>query len=226
MDLNILKKTWSKIPSDSQLDENQLKKMLGKRTRSLMDRIDRNIKIGFAVLFVLITIFALDDYLLSPLVIAQIDENINIPAWLTFLGVFSNVLIFTTFIYFVIKYYRIKKSCDTVCDLKETLNKIIDTLKIYQTMFYLALITLLVAIGSGFVTGMYRGFLDLVNEKGIALAEVQTNQIVVVALIGLLILLLVTGAVFIFLRWGFRKLYGNYIKKLKLTLNELQEIEE
>jgi len=226
MDLEVLKKTWNKLPSDKQLDEDQLRKMLGKRTRSLMDRIDRNIKIGFGVLFVLITIFALDDYLLSPLMIEQLQENINIPGWLTFLGVFSNALIFTTFIYFVIKYYRVKKSCDTVCDLKESLIKIIDTLKIYQTMFYLALVTLLLAIGSGFVTGMYRGFLDVVNENGVALAEIQTDKIVIVVLIGLLILSSITGGVFVFLRWGFRKLYGNYIEKLKLTLHELKEIDD
>lgn len=226
MDLEILKKTWDKLPSDNQLDEDQLRKMLGKRTRSLMDRIDRNIRIGFGILFVLLLVFALDDYLLSPLMIEQLNENIEIPGWLTFLGVFSNALIFTTFIYFVIKYYRVKKSCDIVCDLKETLIKIIDTLKIYQTMFYLALITMLVAIGSGFVTGMYRGFLETVNENGIELAEIQTNKIVVVVLIGLIVLTILTGAVFIFLRWGFRKLYGNYINKLKLTLQELREIEE
>jgi len=224
MDLEILKKTWNKLPSENQLDEDQLRKMLGKRTRSLMDRIDRNIKIGFGILFVLITIFALDDFLLSPLMMDKLNENVNIPGWLIFLGVFSNALIFTTFIYFVIKYYRVKKSCDTVCDLKESLIKIISTLKIYQTMFYLALVTLLVAIGSGFVTGMYRGFLDVVNEKGIPLAEIQTDKIIIVVLIGLLILILLTGAVFLFLRWGFRKLYGNYIQKLKLTLQELQEI--
>jgi hypothetical protein len=226
MDLQILKKTWDKLPSNEQLDENQLRQMLGKRTKSLMDRIDRNIKIGFGVLFVLIMAFALDDYLLSPLMIDKFNEDINIPRWLTFLGVFSNTLIFTTFIYFVIKYYRVKKSCDTVCDLKESLIKIIDTLKIYQTMFYLALVTLLFAIGSGFVTGMYKGFLDVVAEKGIAIGEIQTNKIVIVVLIGFLILIVLTGALFFFLRWGFRKLYGNYLHKLKLTLQELQEIED
>jgi hypothetical protein len=226
MDLKSLKKTWSKLPSEGQLDENQLRKMLSKQTKSLMDRIDRNIKIGFVILFVLITVFALDDFLLSPLMIEESLENINIPSWLTFVGVFSNALIFFTFIYFVIKYYRVKKSCDMVCDLKETLVKIIDTLKIYQTMFYLALFALLAAIGSGFITGMYRGFLDLATEKGIAHNEIQANQVAVFILIGLVVLLILTGAVFLFLRWGFRKLYGNYINKLKLTLKELQEIEE
>jgi hypothetical protein len=112
------------------------------------------------------------------------------------------------------------------CNLKETLIKIIGTLKIYQTMFYLAIVTFLFAIGTGFVTGMYKGFLEGVQEKGMVLAEVQGNKIALVVLIGLVILILITGLVFFFLRWGFRKLYGNYIHKLNLTLQELQEIED
>jgi hypothetical protein len=112
------------------------------------------------------------------------------------------------------------------CNLKESLIKIIATLKIYRTMFYLALVTFLVAIGTSFVTGMYRGFLDGVQEKGMVLAEVQGDKIALVVLIGLFILILITGLVFFFLRWGFRKLYGNYIHKLKLTLQELQEIDD
>jgi hypothetical protein len=93
-------------------------------------------------------------------------------------------------------------------------------------MFYLALAAFLLAIGTGFVTGMYKGFLDGVQEKGMVLAEVQGDKIALVVLIGLFILILITGLVFFFLRWGFRKLYGNYIHKLKLTLRELQEIED
>lgn len=226
MDLENLKKTWDKLPIEKQLDENQLKQMLGKQTKSLMDRIDRNIKIGFGILFVLIVIFALDDYLLSPFLMKEFDKNLDIPQWLLFLSVFSNFLIITTFIYFVISYQRVKKSCDMICNLKETLIKIIGTLRIYQTMFYLALVILLFAIGTGFVTGMYRGFLEVVKEKGMLLSEIQTDKIAIIVLIGLIILILLTGVVFFFLRWGFRKLYGNYIHKLKLTLKELQEIED
>jgi hypothetical protein len=85
--------------------------------------------------------------------------------------------------------------------------------------------TFLFAIGTGFVTGMYKGFLDGVQEKGMVLAEVQGDKIALVVLIGLAILIFLTGLVFFFLSWGFKKLYGNYIQKLKLTLRELQEIE-
>lgn len=226
MDLENLKRTWDKLPTEKQLDENQLLRMIGLRTKSLIEKIDRNIKIGFGILFVLIVIFALDDFILSPFLMKEFGENLDIPGWVLFISVFSNFLIITTFIYFVIKYYKVKKSCDMNCNLKDTLVKIIDTLKIYQTMFYLALMTFLLAIGTGFVSGMYKGFLEGVHEQGMVLAEVQGDKIALVVLIGLFILILITGLVFFFLRWGFKKLYGNYIQKLKLTLRELHEIED
>ena len=226
MDLKDLKKTWDKLGAKKQLDEDQLKNMLGKRTKSLIEKIDRNIKIGFILLFVLILVFALDDFLFSPLMIEGVSENLKIPDWLIFLGVFSNTLIFTTFIYFVIKYYRVKRKCDISCNLKETLEKIIDTLKIYQRLFYLALITLLFAMGSGFVSGMYNGFIDGIQEQGLPSYEINIDQLLIAILIGLIILILTVGGIFLFMRWGFRRLYGNYIHKLKLTLKELHEIDE
>lgn len=226
MDLNDLKKTWDKLGTNNQLDEAQLKSMLGKRTKSLIEKIDRNIRIGFLLLFVLIVIFALDDFLFSPLLIEGVSENLKIPNWLIFMGVFSNALIFTTFIYFVIKYYKVKRNCDVACDLRDTLTKIIDTLNIYQRMFYLALITLLVAMGSGFISGMYNGFLDGIENQGRLFSEIKTDQLILAIFIGLVILVITVGGIFLFMRWGFRRLYGNYIHKLKATLKELQGIDE
>ena len=226
MDIKDLKKTWDKLPAGNNLDENQIKEMLGKRTKTLMERIDRNIKIGFVVLFVLIFAFAFDDFFFSPLITKGVSENLEVPKWLLFLGVFSNVLIFATFLFFVIKYYRVRRSCDVVCNLRETLLKIIETLSIYRKLFYLAVITLLVAMGSGFVTGMYRGFLDGVQQKGVSLSDIQPGQLILPVFIGIVVLALLVGGFFLILRWGFRRLYGNYIDKLKYTLKELEEIEE
>ena len=226
MDIKDLKKTWDKLPAGNDLDESQIKEMLGKKTKTLMERIDRNIKIGFVVLFVLIFAFAFDDFFFSPLISKGVSENLEVPKWLLFLGVFSNTLIFTTFLYFVIKYYRVRRSCDIVCNLRETLLKIIDTLSIYRRLFYLALVTLLVAMGSGFITGMYKGFLDGVQQKGISLSDIQMGQLILPIFIGLVVLVLLVGSFFLVLQWGFRKLYGNYIDKLKYTLKELEEIEE
>lgn len=223
MELENLKKAWNKIPAEKHLDENQLKEMLGKHSKSMIDRIDRNIKTGFGILFILILVFALDDFIFSPALLQE--ENIAVPQWLLFLGVFSNALIFTTFVYFAIKYYRIRKSCDMVCNLKETLRKIIDTLKIYQTLFYLALVTLLLAIGTGFIIGMYTGLVIKAEEQGIPFSEVEFSQLFIQIAERLAIMVALVGGIFLFLRWGFRKLYGNYIQRLNQTLKELEEIQ-
>lgn len=224
MELENLKKAWNKIPAEKSLNENQLREILGKHSKSMIDRIDRNIKIGFAILFAMILIFALDDFFFSPMILGE--DEIEVPQWLLFIGVFSNALIFTTFIYFAIKYYRIRRSCDMICNLKETLKKIIDTLRIYKTLFYLALVALLLAIGTGFVTGIFTGITDNASELGIPFAEVDSKQLLIAVVAGLAGLVVLVGSVFLFLRWGFRKLYGNYIEKLKLTLKELEEIQD
>lgn len=226
MDLNELKKTWSKMQTAQELDEGQLQNMLSSRTKSLMDRIDRNIKIGFIVLLGLIVLFSIDDFWFSPETIKAYYVSTPIPGWVMFLAVFGNVLIFTTFLYFVIKYYLVKKNCDVVCNLKDTLRKIISTLELYQRLFYLALAAVLLAIVSAFSSGIFEGLSHNAEVQGMEISDIETTQLLLVILISILIIGVLGGGIFLFLRWGFRKLYGNYIKKLKLTLKELNEIEE
>ena len=92
-------------------------------------------------------------------------------------------------------------------------------------MFYLALFSLLFAMGSAFITGMYEGFTSGIEQQGYELADVDSDKLILVVFIGITVLLVFVGGLFLFLRWGFRRLYGNYIQKLKLTLKELNEIE-
>ncbi|WP_346855145.1 hypothetical protein [uncultured Draconibacterium sp.] len=226
MDLNDLKKTWDKMAVGKELDEDQLHKMLGSRTKSLIERIDRNIKIGFVVLLGLILLFSFDDFWFSPQTMEEYYKEMPIPNWVIFLAVFGNVLIFTTFIYFVIKYYLVKRKCDVACDLKETLIQIIGTLVLYQRLFYLALATMLVAMGSAFTMGIIKGVSHSAELEGLELVDIETKQLILIVLISAAIIVVVGGAIFLSLRWGFKKLYGNYITKLKLTLKELQEIED
>lgn len=226
MDLKDLKKTWEQISTGRELDESQLRQMLSRRTSSLIERIDRNIKIGFVLLFALILIFAFDDLLLSPKLVDSMTRGIEIPKWLVFMGVFSNTLIFTTFLYFVIKYYRVKRQCDIDCNLRETLLKIIETLSLYKRLFYLALATFMVAIGLSFITGLFEGVNANMQDQGANFADIDTSQLLLIIVIGLVVLTIIVGGFFLFLRWGFRKLYGNYIQKLKDTLLELEEIEQ
>lgn len=225
MELNDLKKTWEQLPAGKELDEDQIREMLRQRTKNLIDRIDRNIRIGFVVLFILIVLFILDDFVFGPMLIKKLEANVQMPGWLEFLSIFSNILILTTFIYFVFKYYRVKKSCDFSCNLRESLEKIMDTLQIYQRLFYLALITLTLAMALQFISGMYSGMTYGIETGDILLAEVPLSKWLLVTGAGLAILALMVGGIYLLMRWGFRRLYGNYISILKQTLQELNEID-
>lgn len=199
--------------------------MLRKRTSSLIERIDRNIKIGFVLLFVLILLFILDDFVFSPHIVNAMGDGIKIPGWLLFINVFSYALILTTFIYFVLQYRRAKESCDVNCNLRKTLQKIIKILQLYQRLFYLALITFSVAVAISFISGLFMGMEISATDNGMLLSEIPFNQMLIIIVVGLVVLTLLVGGIFLFMRWGFRKLYGNYILKLKLTLNELNEVD-
>lgn len=225
MELKDLKKAWQKVSSKEELDESQIEEMLRKRTSNLIERIDRNIKIGFGILFILIALFILDDFFFSPMLLENMGSDFEIPQWLNFLSIFTNALIFTTFIYFVVKYYRVKKSCDISCNLRETLVKIIKTLKIYQRLFYLALIFLSAAMTVSFITGLYDGMEETAADSGVLMSDIPLQILLLTILVGFVVLVLMVGGIFLLMRWGFRRLYGNYIHKLKNTLNELDEID-
>jgi hypothetical protein len=226
MDLKDLKKTWNKMPTGQELDEGQLRNMLGKRTKNVIERIDRNIKIGFVVLLALILLFSFDDFWFSPETLNEYYTAMPIPGWVIFLAIFGNILIFTTFIYFVIKYYLVKKKCDVVCNLRDTLKQIIATLELYQRLFYLALAAILLAIVSAFASGIFEGLSHNAEVQGMQISDIETSQLLIVIVISAVIIGALGCGIFFFLRWGFRKLYGNYILKLKTTLKELEEIRE
>ena len=224
MELKDLKKTWDQLSSRKELDEDQLREMLRRRTGNLIDRIDRNIRIGFGILFALIVLFILDDFVLGPMLIKEVGTDVQIPLWLMFTSIFANTLIIASFIYFVIQYYRVKKSCDISCNLKETLVKIIGILRIYQRIFYLALIIFTISMVLQFVSGMFTGMHEGLEQREILLADVPFGKWLLTAIIGLAVLIITAGGIYLLMRWGFRRLYGNYISKLKQNLRELNEI--
>jgi hypothetical protein len=225
MDLKNLKKTWQQLPSGKELDEGQIREMLRRRTGNLLDRIDRNVRIGFVILLVLIVLFLFDDFILVPMLIQGLEADVEIPGWLFFMSIFANSLIFATFIYFVIHYYRVKKKCDISCNLRQTLIKIIETLRIYKRLFYLALIIFTLSMIFQFISGMYSGVSWDLQNQGIPLTDVPVKKLLIVIAAGILVLGVTAGGIYLLMRWGFSRLYGKYISKLKQTLQELDEIE-
>ncbi len=224
MDLKDLKSAWNTY-SSQEVDKHRLGKesiheLLKNQTKSLVDRIDRNIRIGMIVLFVFIAYVIIDDLYLSKLLI---KDPIKYPSWMIPMDVFSNVLIVTTYLFFVIRYIRIKRSFLPDTHLKDLLTGILDTIKTYRRMFYLAVIILLINMVVGFSAGLYQGVKFNADAAGKGIENLSTSQILSIIGVGLAILIPFISITFFLLRWGFNRLYGRYQIRLNETLQELDE---
>ncbi len=227
MELINLKSTWSKYSSAEvnrhQLNETDLHDLLRKRTKTLIERIDRNMKVGFAVLILLTLFFLIDDFLLTPFLSAS--NNITIPDWIVWINGIKTTFILFTFIYFGMRYHSTKKGYSHSNNLKQVLNSIIRILHTYQKLFYLALGILLLVLSISYITGMFIGIEDAAIRQGVSIDELNQSQIIKHLGSGLLLLISTIIILFFFFRWGFRKLYGKYISQLEATLEELEEVD-
>jgi len=224
MDLKDLKSAWNTY-SSQEVDKHRLGKeniheMLKNKTKSLVDRIDRNIRIGMGVLLLFIAYVLFDDLYLSKLLI---PDSIKYPGWMIPFDVFSNTLIVTTYLFFVIQYLKIKRSFSIDLQLKDLLFGIQETLKTYRRMFYLAVVILMINIIVSFTAGVYQGLKFKANSVSSGIINLTTHQILIIVGISLLIIIPMIVISFFILRWGFNKLYGRYLQSLSDTLKELDE---
>jgi succinate dehydrogenase hydrophobic anchor subunit len=227
MELKDLKTAWSKFSSDDaskhQLGEEAIYDLLNKRTKNLIERIDRNIKIGFGVLVLLSLMFVLDAFFFTPRLAASYETA---PGWIQWMEGLGILFIAGSFVYFWLGYRSATKDYSQSNDLKKVLRAIIRMLFVYRKLFYLALGILLLVMSVSFVTGLYSGVDLKAHELGTTLADVGSSpEMIKRIVLGIVILLVFIAALFVLFSWGFRKLYGNYIFKLKETLKELNEIE-
>jgi hypothetical protein len=211
MELNELQQAWKKLSSDSSvkqdLDEVQIRTLLGKRTRSLMERIDVNIRIGFGIILLFIVGTLLYDFL-------QTTEKPVVPIWLVMIDCIVNLSVISLCVSFIVHYYRIRHQCGKICDIRHTMLKVTGVLTLYQRLFSLALVIILLDSATGFISGFY--------------TSIHTNQtaqgfLFPVLVIGMFFLLMLTFLVFLLLRWFFRRMYGYYLDQLRSMLKELDE---
>ena len=227
MDIKDLKSAWETY-SSQEMDKHRLGKesiheLLKNRTQSLVDRIDRNMRIGMGVLLLFIVYIIIDSVFLSDLPKAIAHKAIEYPKWLVPLDIFSTTLIISTYLFFVIRYQKIKRSFSIQLQLKDLLMGIRETLKTYQRMFYLTVVVLLINMVVGFVAGSYEGLKIQADAVSGGIINLTTIQILKIVGISLLLIIMVVAFLFFILRWGFNKLYGRYLIKLNETLDELDE---
>ncbi len=224
MELKDLKSAWDTY-SSQEVDKHRLGKeniheLLKNRTKTLVDRIDRNIRIGMAVILVFIAYVIVDDIYLSELILT---EPIKYPSWMIPMDLFSNAIIVTTYLFFVLRYFRIKRSFSPDTQLKDLLNGILNTLKTYQRLFYLAVVILLINMIVSFAAGLYQGVKYKVDSVSGGIENLATSKILIIIGVGLAILIPLIAVTFFILRWGFNRLYGRYLVRLNETLQELDE---
>ena len=221
MDIKDLKAAWDNYSSQEmnkhRLGKESINELLKNRTQSLVDRIDRNIRIGMGVLLLFIIYVVVDSIFLSDLPRAIVDQTIEYPKWLIPIDIFSTTLIITTYLFFILRYLKIKRNFSIQHQLKDLLLGIRETLKTYRRMFYLAVVILLINITVSFIAGVYQGVQLIEN--------LTTSKILSAIGISLLVIVLMVGVSFFILRWGFNKLYGRYLVNLNETLQELDESE-
>jgi hypothetical protein len=218
MDLKDLKKTWSQIASTTEANDLSEEKIIGilqSRTTNLMEKLDKNIRIGIAVLLFLIALIIAWDFIL--ILISNNHDDSIIPEWITLLDRFVNVFIFILFLVFTIRYHQIRRKCTGECNLRQSLEKIIEVLTTYKRLFVLALIIFMLAVSSSYLAGFY---------KGIHIQDQSGAHLPAAIIAGLITLMLFAGLLFILIRWIFRRVYGTYLNQLKETLTELDELSE
>jgi len=227
MDLKDLKSAWDKY-SSQEMDKHRLGKeniheLLKNRTQTLVERIDRNIRIGMSVLLLFIVYVIIDSFFLTKLPEAIVHQTVEYPKWLIPIDFFSTTLIVTTYLFFAIRYFRIKQSFSIDHQIKELLQGIKETLITYRRMFYLVVIILLINIALSFTAGAYEGLKLLTNSMNTGIESLTITTILKITGIGLAALIPIVTITFFLLRWGFNKLYGRYLVKLDETLQELDE---
>jgi hypothetical protein len=226
MELKDLKSAWDTYSSQEmdkhRLGKENIQQMLKTRTKSLVDRIDRNIRIGTGVLLLFIAYALFDDLYLSKILL---PDSIKYPGWMIPFDVFSNTLIVTTYLFFVIRYLKIKRSFSVDLQLKDLLSGIQETLKAYRRMFYLAVVILMLNIVASFTAGVYQGLKLKADAVSGGVINLTTNKLFLIIGISLAVIIPMVAFSFLLLRWGFNKLYGKYLQSLGNTLKELDESE-
>ena len=226
MELNEFKKAWQKATSETvrqkELDASSINELLKKRSKGILSRLDRSVKIGiwFLVLFFL---FTLADQLLPADMIfpSRWKADLVVPIWINILEWFVNVVLMLTILLFVIRYRRLQLQTLANQDLEGAIQKVLTLLDTFKKEFYLAVIILISGVGLGFLPGATKGF------ESIQISETPSVMAIVVVASAMLVMLgLLIGSIFYIFHKGFNLLFGKYRDQLIQSLNELQENEE
>jgi hypothetical protein len=230
MELKDLKSAWETYSSQElnkhRLEKETIREMLKTRTKSLVEQIDQNIRIGLTILLLFIGYVIADSMFLSAYFSKVIiNDIVEYPKWLAPIDFFSTALIVATYLFFILRYIQIKRSFSIDLQIKDLLKGIVDTVQTYKRLYYLAVIMLLLNMVVNLSAGIYEGLKNTATSQNVSILNLDASQIWKSIALGIAMLVPFITFLYLVLRWGFNKLYGKYLQSLNATLNELDEAE-
>lgn len=221
MELEELKNLWDK-KNDSEsnnLDDEDLLPLLKKKTHDIFSHLNRSILISIGIIGLIIAYYLLVNYLVPQ----KLYENIPYVYIFSYVELILDAFFILIFFNFCWTYSKIKKIDIAEENLKSILEKVLFALKTFKRSFYYGFFVFMPSLSLSFSYGMYYGVHLGLAEKGKSVDEVSFWKIVFIIFLCVLILILITGGVYLLSRWIFKKLFGNYLSLIETDLKELQE---
>jgi hypothetical protein len=201
MELDELKHIWNKKQQDFQLKgPDELAMMLKGSSRSVVEKLKRSV--WFELLVTVVAGIALLIYAFT-----LPDGSIK---WTTI----SILILFVAYSIFYLKKLSLLNRFNADENLKENLQRLVDSLNSYLR-FYKLSYTILYPVYFGL--GVLFGGIESGSERFFHILS-QTKTIVSLLVVGLAFFFLCTW----FANWYLGKLYGTHLQKLQTVLNELQ----
>lgn len=228
MELDQLKSAWNKLASENKevLAEDQIKKILSRRTLNISEKIARNIRIGMIIIFTWVALGITIDLISSPLLGKMLDKpylSNELMFWAFFVDILIYLLIIATLVIFWIKYNRIEKSTSENTSLRNNIQRLIGVLSSYKRMFYIVLWIVLFYVAAAFSTGFFMEYSHQAKSSGLRLQEMEPMALIIVIVIFLLSLGVLAGLYYLLFNIFFKRLYGQYLNQLRGTLRELDD---
>lgn len=229
MELDELKSAWNKFSSEHekhQLSENELRRMLKKRTVDIADKIRRNIRIGIGIVLAWVSLGFATDFILSPIMESKLDKPYmtdELMLWSFILEVLNYVLIFSAIIIFWIRYNKIDKETISTINLRDKLKGIIGVLTSYKRMFYIIMGIIIVYVALSFSTGFIMEYRYQIQNATLDVENLKLTSWLIIgaAFVGCLSVFIVVY--YLLFTFFFKRLYGRHLQQLQQTLLELNE---
>lgn len=205
--------------NNTEISENELEIILKNKTKHIFSKLKRNIKIGYILIGVYLLLAGLSYYW-----IFTEDNSVNLQYremdWLLIFDITVDIFLISTFLNFAFKYIKISNLESMEESLSSTLQKTIKLLSAYKKMFIFGFTLSLVSAFSG----MTWGIVSTMAEE-MKLQNIPEDGHTLVMIISMIFGTLVMSVLFLTIWFIFKKLYGNYIKQLKIHYAELNENE-